>query len=208
MTDDNSPRRPAEIAPRADVLLRSDPADAPHAYGETFKALLDDSVRELLAAQGFDAQGLERKPGQTGNAPCLAAFIGFGGDKLRGAVTAVAPTRFLELTHPQGKPVEPLTDAEAADWCCEFVNQLLGRLKNKLLKCGLAVQVSSPQAVLADHLRLAQSARGNLIVREYHVEDFELLICLDVSTTSGEALFDVPLENSDEMPSEGDLVLF
>lgn len=207
MTKSKTPRRTPELAPRAAVLPRAEPAE-PQGHAEAFRLMLDDCVRELLAGFGLEARTLERPPEEMGNAPCLAAFIGFGGDKLRGALTAVAPTRVLELTHPRGTAAEPLSEADAADWCCEFVNQLLGRFKNKLLRRGVKVQVSSPQGVLADHLRLAQSARGNLIVGVYHVQEFELLLCLDIALTTGEAVFDEPLDGEVTIPEEGDFMLF
>ena len=104
-------------------------------------------------------------------------------------------------------PAEALTDSDAGDWCCEFVNQLLGRMKNKALRRRLTFQASAPQSILSDRLRIVQPARGGLVVRNYQMKKFELLVCLDV--TADPALW--PLESSAppaEVAAEGDLVLF
>ena len=87
------------------------------------------------------------------------------------------------------------------------VDQLLGRMKNKALRRGLAFQASAPQSILSDRLRIVQPARGGLVVRNYQMKKFELLVCLDVTVDL--ALWS--LESSAppaEVAAEGDLVLF
>lgn len=86
----------------------------------------------------------------------LAAVIGFTGDSMRGALALVASERLLRALYPI-RNQQP-SEAEVADWAGEFVNQLLGRLRNRLLPRGIEIHVSMPKVMAAAHLRLTGTA--------------------------------------------------
>jgi hypothetical protein len=86
----------------------------------------------------------------------LAAVIGFTGDSMRGALAFVASERLLRVLYPI--PSQQPSEAELSDWAGEFVNQLLGRLRNRLLPRGVEIHVSMPKVMAAAHLRLTGTA--------------------------------------------------
>lgn len=86
----------------------------------------------------------------------LAAVIGFTGESMRGALAFVASEDLLRELYPI--PNQVPSEAEVADWAGEFVNQLLGRLRNRLLPRGVEIHVSMPKVMAAAQLRLTGTA--------------------------------------------------
>jgi CheY-specific phosphatase CheX len=69
-----------------------------------------------------------------------AGIIGFGGDS-KGTLAIVAKHEVLQKLYP----IQESASAEAlADWLGELTNQLLGRLKNLLLRHGLTIALGTP----------------------------------------------------------------
>ena len=206
MTDSDDPTSAVSV-PHASVVARpgSTPIAGPEA--QLFTELLDGSLVELMRAYGFDAVVADYRPERLGNTTCLAAFIGFGGQAVKGALTVVVPRSLLEETHPTNTAAKALTDSDAGDWCCEFVNQLLGRMKNKAVRRHLSFQATMPQSILSDRLRIVEPVHGGLIVRNYQMKKFELLVCLDMMV---DAALLLPESNTSvpEVATEGDCVLF
>ncbi len=85
--------------------------------------------------------------------PKLAAVICFGGDGVHGELVLVAPVAVVRASYPV--PAEQratVTDASVQDWVGELVNQLLGRLKRKLLISGLDIETGLPRATSVERL--------------------------------------------------------
>jgi hypothetical protein len=177
-------------------------------HADELTRLLDQCAVALLAACGVTAAPADH-PEAPGKSQYLAAFIGFGGEKVRGALTVVTPMPLLKRTHPLGGDVV-LSENDASDWSREFVNQMLGRLKNQLLRRGVVLEISTPQAVLADRLRVVPSPQGQLIKRAYAVEALELLVFLDFAVAPDVVLRldDAAAQDVEDVPTEGDLLLF
>src|SRR4030095_1236237 len=62
----------------------------------------------------------------------LCGVMGFGGKQMRGALVLATTREPLERTNPGG-----LTSQR--DWICELANQLMGRVKNRLLAVGVEI---------------------------------------------------------------------
>jgi hypothetical protein len=86
----------------------------------------------------------------------LAAVIGFTGESMRGALALVTSERLLHFLYPI--PNRQPSETELADWAGEFANQLLGRLRNRLLPRGVEIHVSMPKVMAAAHVRLTGTA--------------------------------------------------
>jgi hypothetical protein len=96
----------------------------------------------------------------------LAAVIGFTGESMRGALAFVASERLLRLLYPI--PSQQPSESEIADWAGEFVNQLLGRLRNRLLPHGVEIHVSMPKVMAAAALRLTGTATPQAFNLRFH----------------------------------------
>lgn len=74
----------------------------------------------------------------------LCGIVGFTAKNLRGVLVLAATKEPLELTNH--------TSTTHRDWVCELANQLLGRLKNRMLLRGVELYASTPVALRGEHL--------------------------------------------------------
>lgn len=111
-----------------------------------FRELLESSCVQL-----FEAYGVHLRANPVANPADLAEIsmvgvIGFTSPQLRGT---------LVLATTDGPLAESnRVMAPARDWIAELSNQLLGRLKNRLLAYGIEVQLSTPLSLRGNQLRL------------------------------------------------------
>lgn len=177
----------------------------PNQTEATLSSLLDESVLDMLQSSGVS--GAQRIAGSATAVEhaCLASFIGFTGAKLRGSLTVFGPVAVFTRTHPGQAIGATISDADAADWCCEFANQLLGRFKNKLLRRGVDIELSTPQGIAAESLRLNAHRGGRLLVATYEVAPLEVTCTLDV--TCDETLAFADYADDGEAAGEGDVML-
>jgi hypothetical protein len=85
---------------------------------------------------------------------CIAAFIGFGNDNVRGSLSLFGGREVFALLHPL-PPTESSRDL--VDWACELANQTMGRFRNRMLSYNVNFAFSVPQSALAEQLRLSSS---------------------------------------------------
>ena len=145
----------------------------------------------------------------------IVAFIGFGGARLRGTLTVMAPQALWLKTYPIAvAPGADLGDNDLLDWCGEVANQVLGRIKNQLVRRGVELQVSTPKALHASQLTISRSAQKSVcILRSSAGEESTIGVWFDAVVEETGVLFtsldEAPsLEGADEIVNEGDLLLF
>jgi len=138
--------------------------------------LVDEACIELWRSLGASTQPSGEDPLGTMDHAIVAA-IGFGGDDLRGSVTLAATREFVRATHPATVRGETPSEADLLDWCSELANQLLGRLKNKLLSYGVMLFLSTPSAVVGADVRLhPQSGVPGGSLRAYRVDERSIVV--------------------------------
>jgi chemotaxis phosphatase CheX-like protein len=71
-----------------------------------------------------------------------ASVLSASGEGIRLSSTLSLDRELLVRTHPSGASDVP--EREVEDWCRELNNQLVGRLKNKLLRAGCEVSTGLP----------------------------------------------------------------
>jgi hypothetical protein len=194
--------------PAVEILpARSPVGGGVQPYVAPLRALLADCVTSLFAAYGLEVIPANAPNPGAQSTNCHAAFIGFGGDQIRGALTMATALALLERTHPTSGGA-PLAECDAVDWCSELLNQLVGRFKNRLLRAGAAIELSVPQGIVADRLRLAQGSRGQLVVCAYTVDDFELLLCLDAHVDETLSFEARSADTTGDIMGDGDVLFF
>lgn len=131
--------------------------------------------------------------GEASDEPMLFGAIGFVGDGLRATCLLGAHQRLLDASGRSRNPPR--------DWIAELSNQLVGRIKIRLLGSGVNVKLTTPLALSGIRLkplpRLAaeplafDSAEGGVIVcLELETEpDFVLPAEKPLSVTPGELIF-------------------
>jgi hypothetical protein len=149
---------------------------------EALALVLDECAKAMLAAYGLDATKLEDPLNTSDESPAITAFLGFGAQGMRGAMTMIAPIPLLQQTYPEVGQLL-IGEADFADWGCELLNQLVGRFKNQLSRKGVLMEVNTPLGVVAARVRLAPGNRRSLIARAYRAGGSGLLVVMDSNLT-------------------------
>lgn len=124
--------------------------------------------------------------------------LGFSGDQMRGTLL-LATSR-----EPLGR-TSPTSDSSFREWIAELANQLLGRIKNKLIPRGVTLHMSTPIVLRGEHL--APIPR-DASIRPYTFSCDGGYVCVwfDAELTSGLDLSAV--DANAEFISEGESMLF
>jgi CheY-specific phosphatase CheX len=127
----------------------------------------------------------------------LVSVIGFAGREVSGSLVLGATAEPLESSKPDA--------ASARDWIAELANQLLGRIKNKVLRCGIEFYAMPPAVVSGSHLAPVTSKED---FRPWVFATPGGIVCLWIELTTAPELHpDSRLIESD-IPAEGDVLLF
>lgn len=102
----------------------------------------------------FASYGVALEPAILGDEDCSRCIgvIGFVGDKIRGSVVLAPSSDVLQRTFP-------LAGEAGGDWAGELANQLLGRIKNRLLSHGVEVALTPPIVLRGFDITATGSAR-------------------------------------------------
>ncbi len=178
------------------------------------RAQVVQCTREAFAAYSIDVDLDEGDPGPPAHEAQIVAFIGFGGARLRGTLTVMAPQQLWQMTYP----IAVADGGEAGandllDWCGEVVNQVLGRIKNQLTRRGVELQVSTPKAIHARQLTISRSAQRSVcILRARSERGAAIGVWFDAAVETTGMLFRSASEavpaDAEESMIEGDLLMF
>ncbi len=133
------------------------------------------------------------------------AHIDAGSDDLELTIVLKVPHSVLSLSYPDADNIVSLDDAKLEDWISELSNQLVGKLKNKLLELGCRIKIGLPTSFFDAEDEV--EVQGDYCTTYQFDIDSELLECslyLDVHNMDI-VLADEPVM---ETASEGELELF
>lgn len=123
--------------------------------------------------------------------------IGFVGDHIHG--TLILGTTREPLT--QSMPIR----ARDSDWIAELSNQLLGRIKNQVIRRGIEFSMSTPSTVSRRHLRKIISARD---FRPWTFTTPGGVVCLWVELVVAGPIWPKIEPIDSDVAAEGDVLLF
>jgi CheY-specific phosphatase CheX len=127
----------------------------------------------------------------------FCGIVGFTGDQMRGALM-LATSR-----EPLGRTL-PSNDASLREWIAELSNQLLGRIKNKLVAHGVTLHMSTPTVLRGQHIAPVSSTP--IVPYMFSSDNGVVCVWIDVEIMPGVDLTQVT-DTSDVM-SEGSGFLF
>lgn len=163
------------------------------------------AVRELMreltkncSVELFETYGvsLEFCPDHLDPAIELAGIIGFTRDHMRGAMIVGTTSSVLEKSQAATR------NSSRRDWSAELANQLLGRVKNRMVARGVDLQMTTPLAVRGQALTIDEE--GQMEAFDFEGPDGNVRVWLDLEL-SGE----VEVRATEEkIASEGDMMLF
>jgi hypothetical protein len=102
------------------------------------------SCIELFEGLNCMIVSTELAPGVLDHAPL--AMIDAGSDDLELSLFIRAPFTVLGLTYPCRDGITEIEDSELEDWLAELANQLVGKLKNRLLHLGCTLKLGLPNS--------------------------------------------------------------
>jgi chemotaxis protein CheX len=178
---------------------------------DTLAALLVQMCREMLAPSGesFEVVLVDPAPAGTDEQDMLAASVGLGRSRLRGALVVLASPSFFRATYP-GEAVREtgVADEDLADWAGELGNQLLGRIKNRLCQLGLEFSVGAPTVVRGGRLRLRPGDGPSRVACRLRVRNERVDLFLEIIAEDGEPLLTASAAPAPTTSTEGDTLLF
>lgn len=166
-----------------------------------FDELVNACTSELFQARGVRVRATERLD----DGMEYAATIGFSSDTVRGMLgLGMSPVTLERLIKAENLAV---TGEFGEDWLAESVNQLLGRLKNKLLRYNLAVSLALPTVLRGVCLRFLSTRPTTLWTYPFESDAGPISVWLDVRHDAGLQL--VPTSDPEMQGTpEGELLLF
>jgi hypothetical protein len=148
---------------------------------------------ELMRAYGVEAAATTEEWGPT-NEPMLAGVMGFVSEQLVGSCLLAGSKEVLMASAPN--------DARPRDWVGELANQLVGRLKSKLMGRGLTITLSTP--VVLSAISLSPLPRTDTAPTVHQTPLGRLLVWVEVDASP-----DFDWGPPEDLPAaEGDLVVF
>ena len=166
-------------------------------------SLLDDLVfdcaAQLFAAYELPVEPRDRDAFPTNERLAFCAVMGFGGKEMRGALVLASTPEPLERTNPGA------LDSQR-DWICELSNQLMGRVKNRLLPLGVEVHLATPAGLSGDNLSPTPSKLRAPQV--FEAAGGFLCVWIDCQYAEGFVLPSTPQAQIDPAMEEGETVLF
>jgi hypothetical protein len=153
----------------------------------------------------FESYGVTLQPDTTPFAATLRriqllSMIGFSSPLLSGSL-------LLALPHSLVEQALPAPGASLADWSGELANQVLGRLKNRLLN-QVVIHVSLPAVVAGESLQLPASLRQITRYFAFTSAWGNMFIRLDMEVKPGLELTNETDLDSEASIAEGELLLF
>ncbi len=156
-----------------------------------------DCAQSLFRDYGVPVQVVAASSlAQGADAFALCGIIGFSGKYIRGSLIVAASRELLESSlNPRGS---------LRDWIAELSNQMLGRIKNRLIPRGQMIHQSTPAVMRGEHL--APMFPETLRPMAFASEHGSLCVWLDTEVSEDCKLGD-ELRMAD-MPEEGATLLF
>ena len=151
------------------------------------------SCLELLQAYGVGAS-TSAEPWRSTNEVMLAGVMGFVSERLLGSCLLAGSRDVLMATAP--------SDARPRDWVGELANQLVGRLKSKLLGHGVTITMNTP--VVLSGISLCPLPRTEVAPSVHSTPAGQLLVWVEIDV---DPLFKWG-EPQDLPATEGGLVVF
>jgi hypothetical protein len=181
--------------------LEGAPTSVPSAR-TTIDIILQGSTVELFHAHGVAVAPLGSSPvGNQQRYYDCAGMIGFDGASLSGTLTLSIPTAVFGF-HCESRPVGETT--ALTDWTQELINQLLGRVKNRLTMFQTNLKPHLPSVLSGSALeRLRQRSPSEVLYRFRSLRG-DIIVTLDAPLDNAVLIY----SGAAVVAQEGDVILF
>jgi len=171
-------------------------------------AILDTIIREstlrLFAAFGVNLGVVSSLPENLDHT--FSASIGFTNPSMPGMLIMTLDRELVARSRPAELQAGPLTEPDLDDWVGELVNQLIGRIKNQLLRHQIELEQSIPSVVRGRWLRRGIPGAAVSCPLSFSHGSGTVYVCFDAMAQ--EALELKTVVEECEGISEGEVALF
>jgi CheY-specific phosphatase CheX len=185
----------------------------PHC-NHVLERLVSEACVELFSSCGLPVRRTAVPPSAAQpDAFDVAGVIGFLAEHLRGTLVlastfqTVAASRPHELKRQTPSPGSAADWIIVRDWAAELVNQLLGRVKNRLVIFGVDLRVSTPTALSGRALAVTSGRKSALPPFVYQGGGHELWVWFDADMAPAFELGE-RRHGGPEAAKEGEILLF
>lgn len=166
----------------------------------TLDGIILDVVRDL-----YRDAGISMSPGPASQEDSMLAFIGFTSAEVNGSLLVATDLALCAKMLPADLAESP-TDLARCDVTAETANQLLGRIKNRLVPFGITLILSTPRALRCTSFTLAM--RPSPWNRAHHLTSAHGAVSVWFSATVSRDLHLVQRLDTPECAAEGETMLF
>ncbi|AKU94839.1 hypothetical protein AKJ09_01503 [Labilithrix luteola] len=145
---------------------------------------------------------------------CSGGLVSFSGDLMSGSLLLVGSFEFLSSSRPPEVRRRPLTSSSSADWILvrdwsmELVNQLLGRIRNRLHVHRVALETKCPTAVSGPSLGVAMRSRTSTPF-EFATSTPGQVVCVWLDATLSPSVeLGATVDDTATLQKEGEVVVF
>jgi CheY-specific phosphatase CheX len=143
--------------------------------------------------------------------PCAdeltVAVIGLAGMEMRGSLVVGTTPNLLVLTHPLTKDRSKLDEDQLRDWSGELANQLIGRIKIRLLAHGITISLGTPTTMSGRELTLGSALKNTeCLPHRFEVGRDWLLVRMEAVAEPGVKLSKTPVPIPET--EEGGMLIF
>ncbi len=129
----------------------------------------------------------------------VVAVIGYAADQVRGGLA-------LGITKDLAQKTMPTPDTPLYDWAGELANQILGRVRNKMLSYKLDIQISTPVVLHGLGVQVAPPGHQGVKVASYKSNEDVVQVLLEARFEEG---YEFPEKDEGEgVVDEGEMLLF
>ncbi len=173
---------------------------------ECIQGLFLSSCQELL--ENLDCE-ITMLPDQTERIErCPIACIDGGSEDIEFKIALELPLEVLALTYPVGENITFLEEDKLEDWISELSNQLIGRLKTKLISHECYVMIGLPTTYFG--AQVDELLAENSFEKSYYFSvDNQLCGCsISIEVFDDAMSFSLEPNTHEDDQSEGELELF
>lgn len=167
--------------------------------------LFESACVELFQNAGCNIRRILEPSYDVGDVPI--ASIDAGSNDLEVMLLLRVPLSLLALSHPSEDVVHE-NSSSLEEWIPELANQLIGKLKNRLLKFGCNLSMGLPCAHFGSHMEsiLPDGFEHALFYFEVDNEIFEC--CLSIAVFNEALSLESAVNSDDTGISDGELEMF
>lgn len=129
----------------------------------------------------------------------VVAVIGYAADEVRGGLA-------LGITKNLAERTMPTPDTPLYDWAGELANQILGRVRNRMLSYKLDIQIATPVVLHGLGVQVMSSGAGSVKIASYRSGSDAVQVLVEARFEDG---YELPEPYADDSAiDEGEMLLF